>query len=161
MSKFILKYVFFLTVFISCFLSVYSESMSFGSKITYNSKSGSTLLAFSKKIAAANYAQRYDSVTSLSRKQAADTIQTRIVRIYPSANDVYHLEIDLAQDQQNLTIAAYNLLGKKVLDIHQGGDKAGERKNYDMNTTSIPSGIYICVVQGDNFRFAEKFYLSK
>ncbi|MBI3258287.1 MAG: T9SS type A sorting domain-containing protein [Ignavibacteriae bacterium] len=161
MSKFILKYVFFLTVFISCFLSVYSESMSFETKFGYNSKSGTTLLAFSKKMSGINYVQRYDTVSSLSRKQAADTIQTKINKIFPVGNDVYRVEIDLAQDQQNLTIAAYNLLGKKVLDIHQGGDKAGEKKTYDMNTTSIPSGIYICVVQGDNFRFAEKFYLSK
>ncbi len=135
--------------------------MSFGSKFSYNYRSGSTLLAYSKKIASANYVQRYDTVTSLSRKQAADTLQTKVNKIFPLGNDVYRLEIDLAQDQQSLTIAAYNLLGKKVLDIHQGGDKAGKDKTYDMNTTSIPSGIYICVVQGDNFRFAEKFYLSK
>lgn len=160
MSKFFLKYVFFLTVFISCFLSVYAESMSFESKFGYHSKSGSTLLTYSKKYSAGHLLQRYDTVSSVTRKQAADSVRTRIVKIYGS-NDTYHVEIDLAQDQQNLTIAAYNLLGKKVLDIHQGGEKAGEGKVYDINATAIPSGIYICVVQGDNFRFAEKFYLSK
>jgi hypothetical protein len=139
---------------------VYAESMSFESKIVYNSKLGNTLSAYSKKYLSGTILQRYDTVTSVSRKQAADSIRTRIVKIYGN-NDLYRLEIDLAQDQQNLTITAYNLLGKKILDIHQGGEKSGEGKTYEINTTAVPSGIYICVVQGDNFRFAEKFFVSR
>jgi len=160
MSKFFLKYVFFLTVFIFCFFSVYAESMSFQSNLAFTAKAGSNLIGYSKKYSSGTLLQRYDTVTSISRKQAADSIRTRIVKVY-GVGDLYHVEIDLNQDQQNLTISAYNLLGKKVVDIHQGGEKAGEGKTYEIITTSIPSGIYICVVQGDNFRYAEKFYVSK
>lgn len=160
MSKLFLKYVFFLTVFVSCFFSVYAESMNIQSKFAYNAKAGSNVMGYSKKYSSGTLLQRYDTVTSISRKQAADSIRTRIVKIY-GISDLYHVEIDLNQDQQNLTITAYNLLGKKVADIHQGGEKAGEGKTYDINTTAIPSGIYICVIQGDNFRFAEKFFVSK
>ncbi len=148
MSNSFIKYVFFLTIFCTLLSTrLYAAQ-------------NSTLYAYSKKALSASAAlQKYDTVTSISRKQAADTSVTRIKSI-KETKDGLTLTVELADDQQVLTVSAYNLLGKKVLDIYHGGEKAGTRE-YPLNTNSIPSGIYICVVQGDNFRLAEKFFVSK
>lgn len=148
MSKSFIKYGLFLTIICTAF-----TAQLFAAQNT-------TLYAYSKKtLSAASAMQRYDTVTSISRKQAADSSVTRIKSI-KETKDGLLLTVELADDQQNLIVSAYNLLGKKVLDIYHGGEKAGVRE-YPVNITSIPSGIYICVVQGDNFRLAEKFFISK
>jgi len=148
MSKSLIKYVLSLTILCTLF------------SVHMFAAQNSSLYAYSKKsISSATALQRYDTVTSISRKQAADTSITRIKSI-KETKDGLLLTVELADDQQNLIVSAYNLLGKKVLDIYHGGEKAGV-KEYPLNTNSIPSGIYICVVQGDNFRLAEKFFVSK
>ncbi len=96
----------------------------------------------------------------LNRTATDSTVGTRIVGIR-EGGDTFRLLFDLGEDQHNISINAYNLLGKKVVEIYQGSEKAGKGKDYNFNVSSLPNGIYICVVQGDNFRLAEKFVISR
>lgn len=103
-----------------------------------------------------------DSSFNANRRAILDTSRNnRIIGIRESSGGVYQLELDIADNQQNLSIGIYNLLGKKVIDVHQGGEFAGRSKMFDVNVQGIPNGIYMCIVQGDNFRLAEKFYVSR
>lgn len=97
---------------------------------------------------------------TVRNKVAEDTTQTRIVGIR-EGGDVFRLILDLGEEQHNISINAFNLLGKKVLEVYQGPERAGKAKEYLLNVASLPNGIYICVVQGDNFRLAEKFIISR
>ncbi|MFM7157973.1 MAG: T9SS type A sorting domain-containing protein [Bacteroidota bacterium] len=121
---------------------------------------------------AANYSKRImtggmflpgrDSASNAVRRAIIDTSKNnRIIGIRESSGGIYQLELDIADNQQNLSIGIFNLLGKKVIDVHQGGEFAGRSKMFDVNVQGIPNGIYMCIVQGDNFRLAEKFYVSR
>lgn len=106
--------------------------------------------------------QRHDSLAAVARRATADSSRpNRIVSIRENNSGLYQLELDISENQQNLQIGIFNLLGKRVLDVHQGAEYAGRSRMYDMNVQSIPNGIYVCIVQGDNFRLAEKFYISR
>jgi hypothetical protein len=103
-----------------------------------------------------------DSVSGIARRVSIDTSRNnRIIGIREHSGGIYQLELDISDNQQNLSIGIYNLLGKKVVDVHQGSEFAGRSKMFDINVQGIPNGIYMCIVQGDNFRLAEKFYVSR
>ncbi|MCS7169692.1 MAG: T9SS type A sorting domain-containing protein [Candidatus Kapabacteria bacterium] len=95
------------------------------------------------------------------RRAIADSLprENRIQSIR-EANGEYIIVVELISDQRRLDIGVYNLLGKRVVTIYQGRAAAGIRE-YPIPTASLPNGIYICVVQGDGFRLAQKFVLSR
>jgi hypothetical protein len=130
-----------------------------------NGKNSQAKLAatYSKKIMTGGmFSPGKDSVSGIARRAAIDTSRNnRIIGIREHSGGMYQLELDIADNQQNLTIGIYNLLGKRVIDVHQGSEFAGKSKMFDINVQGIPNGIYMCIVQGDNFRLAEKFYVSR
>jgi hypothetical protein len=130
-----------------------------------NGKSSQARLAatYSKKIMTGGmFSPSKDSVSGITRRVSIDTSRNnRIIGIREHSGGIYQLELDISDNQQNLSIGIYNLLGKKVVDVHQGSEFAGRSKMFDINVQGIPNGIYMCIVQGDNFRLAEKFYVSR
>lgn len=60
----------------------------------------------------------------------------------------------------DVDIAAYNLLGKRVLEIFTGELK-NQETDFTFNISGLHSGIYLCIVKGDNFKQAEKFVVSR
>ncbi len=101
------------------------------------------------------------SLQQSDRRTIADSLprENRIHSIRES-NGEYLLVIELATDQMRLDIGVYNLLGKRVATVYQGRAAAGVRE-YPIPTAGLPNGIYICVVQGNGFRLAQKFALSR
>ena len=98
--------------------------------------------------------------TSSTRRLHSDTVRVnRIVTTY-GQSDAYTITIDLVDNNDNLRISLFNLLGKKVLDIYSGEAAAGKFTR-DFNVSSVPKGMYLCVVRGDNFQLTEKFVLSR
>ncbi|MEY5130730.1 MAG: hypothetical protein RL734_797 [Bacteroidota bacterium] len=130
-----------------------------------NGKSSQAKLAatYSKKMMTGGmFSPSKDSVSGIARRVSIDTSRNnRIIGIREHSGGIYQLELDISDNQQNLSIGIYNLLGKKVVDVHQGSEFAGRSKMFDINVQGIPNGIYMCIVQGDNFRLAEKFYVSR
>lgn len=130
-----------------------------------NGKASHAKLAatYSKKIMTGGmFSPSKDSLLGIARRTSIDTSRnSRIIGIREHSGGIYQLELDISDNQQNLSIGIYNLLGKKVLDVHQGSEFAGKSKMFDINVQGIPNGIYMCIVQGDNFRLAEKFYVSR
>lgn len=130
-----------------------------------NGKNSQAKLAatYSKKIMTGGmFSPTKDSVSGITRRTSIDTSKNnKIIGIREHSGGVYQLELDLADNQQNLSVGIYNLLGKRVIDVHQGSEFAGRSKMFDINVQGVPNGIYMCIVQGDNFRLAEKFYVSR
>lgn len=77
-----------------------------------------------------------------------------------AAAEVLTVRIELARDEQQLEIGVYNMLGKKIMDVHRGATGRGIH-DYTMAIQDLPEGVYVCVMQGSDFRKAEKFYLSR
>ncbi len=95
------------------------------------------------------------------RRSTADSLprENRIHSIREN-NGEYLLVVELATEQPRLDIGVYNLLGKRVVTVYQGRAAAGVRE-FPIPTANLPNGIYICVVQGNGFRLAQKFVLSR
>jgi hypothetical protein len=52
------------------------------------------------------------------------------------------------------------MLGKKVKVFYNDQAKrSGEE--YTLNTSDMPTGMYLCIVQGENVRLREKFIVSR
>ncbi len=77
-----------------------------------------------------------------------------------AAAEVLTVRIELARDEQQLEIGVYNMLGKKIMDVHRGATGRGMH-DYTTAIQDLPEGVYVCVMQGSDFRKAEKFYLSR
>jgi hypothetical protein len=71
----------------------------------------------------------------------------------------HFLIVELASEQRRLEIAVYNLLGKRVATVYQGKASPGVHE-YPIPSAGLPNGVYICVVQGDGFRLAQKFVVA-
>ncbi len=112
--------------------------------------------------AAPTKAEGTPSISSQGERRAvADSLprENRIQSIRETA-DGHVVTVELAVEQNRLDIGVYNLLGKRVVTVYQGKAAAGIRE-YPIPTGGLPNGIYICLVQGDGFRLAQKFVLSR
>lgn len=77
-----------------------------------------------------------------------------------AASEVLTVRVELARDEAQVEIGVYNMLGKKIMDVHRGGSGRGVHE-YTTAIQDLPEGVYVCVMQGADFRKAEKFYLSR
>lgn len=77
-----------------------------------------------------------------------------------ASGDVFTTRIDLMTDEPLIEIGVYNMLGRRVMDIYKGASGRGMHE-FTQSLSELPDGIYICVLQGDNFRKAEKFYFRR
>jgi hypothetical protein len=99
-------------------------------------------------------------VLQAERRTVADSLprEHRIQGIR-EANGEHFLIVELASEQRRLEIAVYNLLGKRVATVYQGKASPGVHE-YPIPSAELPNGVYICVVQGDGFRLAQKFVVA-
>ncbi len=99
-------------------------------------------------------------VLQAERRTVADSLprEHRIQGIR-EANGEHFLIVELASEQRRLEIAVYNLLGKRVVTVYQGKASPGVHE-YPLPSAGLPNGVYICVVQGDGFRLAQKFVVA-
>jgi hypothetical protein len=74
--------------------------------------------------------------------------------------DQFSTKVELVDEQAVIDVGIYNMLGKKVIDVYRGGATKGPH-DYSVGVSDLPEGVYICILQGENFRRAEKFYLSR
>ena len=77
-----------------------------------------------------------------------------------AASEVLTVRVELARDEAQVEIGVYNMLGKKIMDVHRGSTGRGIHE-YTTAIQDLPEGVYVCVMQGADFRKAEKFYLSR
>lgn len=94
------------------------------------------------------------------RKVELDTVSgTQIERIWYSQTEL-NVEINQAGKQQEISITVYNMLGKEVLDVYKGTSSSSQKEIFS-KPFNLPNGIYICVLQGKNFKDSEKFIISR
>lgn len=100
-------------------------------------------------------------VTKNKVNGANDTAKTdsRIVSVH-ATSDVITAKVDIAIEQPQVDLAIYNMLGKRMSEVYKGPASRGEHE-YVSSISDLPEGVYICILQGSNFRRAEKFYLSR
>jgi hypothetical protein len=108
--------------------------------------------ALAKRTAAKN-SSKTQLATDTSKKES----RILFARV---ASDVFSARVELANDESQTEIGIYNMLGKKMMDIHRGALSHGQH-DFTLNVPEVPDGVYICIMQGSDFRRAEKFFISR
>ncbi len=89
-----------------------------------------------------------------------DSVTSNIITKVWYASTELKVEVYQVVKQQEITITVYNMLGKEVLVVYKGTSSSQQKEEYSA-TFNLPNGIYICVLQGKNFRDSEKFIISR
>lgn len=89
---------------------------------------------------------------------AADT-SSQIVKIW-NRGDQFYIQLNLADYNSDVSLSAYNLIGKEVKKIYHGAAKS-KGEYYEFSSEEMPNGVYFCILQGKNFRSVSKFIISK
>lgn len=93
------------------------------------------------------------------QEETTDTtaIKNRIVSVVKISSK-YYVEVELEEQNTQIEIKVFNMLGKLVVDVYNGSANNGDKFDFDAN---LLNGIYICVLIGPNIRDAEKFIVSR
>lgn len=121
--------------------SYYSSSESFGSGIR-----GMEIDYFLAKT----------RISSIVEQDTA--VENRIEYIRQIGTD-YEVKTSIKDRDVQIQLFVFNMIGKIVLEIHEGFPVPGDE--YLIDGSKLPQGIYICVLQGRNFRDTEKFVVSR
>lgn len=75
-------------------------------------------------------------------------------------SEVFSARVELASDEAMVDISIYNMLGKRVMEVFKGASSRGVHE-HTQSISELPEGVYMCVMQGSNFRKAEKFFFNR
>lgn len=100
---------------------------------------------------------RSQAKTANGRDSAISTPRFLSTRV---ASEIFVARIEMAVDEPLVDIAIFNMLGKRVLDVYKGSSARGIHE-HTQSVSDLPEGVYMCVMQGTNFRKAEKFFFSR
>ncbi|MFA7325611.1 MAG: hypothetical protein WC121_03040 [Candidatus Kapaibacterium sp.] len=92
--------------------------------------------------------------------QDTSRAKSEITRVYTRDNLKFYIEIKLKEDLIPIKLQIYNMLGNLVKDVHDG-TVVGKQVEFDFDASNLPNGFYLCILQGPNFRDAEKFTISR
>lgn len=86
--------------------------------------------------------------------------KNEIIKVYTRDNLKFFVEVKLKEDLIPIKIQIFNMLGNLVKDVHNG-TVVGKEVEFNFDATNLPNGFYLCILQGPNFRDAEKFTISR
>jgi hypothetical protein len=109
------------------------------------------------------YAQSRDSNPDQNRlTQSDEVVDTfRLTSAYPNPfNPTTQFTLTLEQ-RQNVLIEVYNLLGRRVAQLHDGQLEAKERHTFTFEADNLPSGLYLIRTVGATFSNTQQVTLLK
>lgn len=65
------------------------------------------------------------------------------------------------RNEQEVTIAIFDLLGRRIATLHDGALSAAENHTFRFDATDLPSGVYLYTVQGESFKESREIVLMK
>ncbi len=104
--------------------------------------------------------------TQVNPAKIIDTTSVnKIIKIWENNSGILNVIANLEDGKKSIKINVYNMLGKEVKKIFSGipVNKNSNGEYYFSSETALelPRGVYILVIQGAEFRIAEKFILTK
>lgn len=115
------------------------------------------------ELKAAQPAENQQNKTNITKLDT--TNKNKIVKIWENNSGVLNITAKLNDNKKNIKVIVYNMLGKEVSILFNGVpvNKNSDGDYYFVSDTSLelPRGVYILVIQGIDFRIAEKFILTK
>lgn len=150
------KYLLLLLLIIFVSTSAFSQNNFVKSRNYKSDFSESTLLPI-KKIDGIKF-DYLNKVETENIVEADTALPNTISNIWYNSNEL-NITIHIPDKNKYISIKLYNMLGKEVMKIYEG-THTREDDAYVVQF-NLPNGIYICVLQGDNFRDAKKIIVSR
>lgn len=110
--------------------------------------------------------KQYDFEGSVSYSEPLDVFVDfdkpySLIPAYPNPfNPTTQFEISVPQTQPVL-IVVYNILGQKVLTLHQGQMTANSPHRFSFDGSGMASGLYVVQIVGENFKNNMNIHLLK
>lgn len=83
--------------------------------------------------------------------------QNKIEKVWSDGIN-YYVSIRLEEDNTQIQLKLFNMLGKEITGIYEGSADDGDVFEF---SSDLKNGIYICVLNGPNMRDAEKLIISR
>lgn len=99
------------------------------------------------------------SLTENTVDQDSSKIRNEVRKVYSRDQLTFFVEIQLKEYNIPIKILIFNMLGNLVKEVYNGTAIKGVEYNFD--ATNLPNGLYLCIMEGPNFRDAEKFTISR
>ena len=100
-----------------------------------------------------------NSTNRLFEVEADSTTTNKIDKVYNNG-EIYTVEIELSDYSSSIRLLVFNMLGNMVKTVHNG-QPLPANSVYQFDASNLPNGIYLCILEGPNFRDAEKFIISR
>ena len=94
------------------------------------------------------------------RTVEADSSVNNIIEKVYNNGELYTVEIQLNDYDNQIRILVFNMLGNLVKSVFEGNPLT-ENSVYQFDASNLPNGVYLCILEGPNFRDAEKFIISR
>ncbi len=99
------------------------------------------------------------SIVPKVEQEADSTIKNEIVSLYSRDQIDFNVRISLSEYNIRIKLLVFNMLGNLVKEVFIG--VATEGPEYPFDASNLPNGLYLCILEGPNFRDAEKFTISR
>jgi hypothetical protein len=107
-----------------------------------------------------NTDSKYSNSIIQKVEQGADSsTKNEIVSLYSQSQIQFFVKIELAKYNVEIKLLIFNMLGNLVKEAFVGIATKGVE--YDFDASNLPNGLYLCILEGPNFRDAEKFTISR
>lgn len=155
-----MKY-YILLISITLLITFYNSNSQVNSTDLNHSKSNSlkTLIVTENKGPNGTIIDSKQIIKTASINQDTASIKNEILSVYTSDNLKFYVKIKLKEYIIPIKIQIYNMLGNLVKEVYSG--TAIEDVEYPFDASNLPNGFYLCILQGPNFRDAEKFTISR
>ena len=108
-------------------------------------------------------------VSNNSKKREVQVAETQpknsIKNIFEGDDGILNISLELIDEKTEVKISVFNMLGKEVRKIYQGLPLEKDDEGYFIFASkaplNLPKNVYILVVQGNTFRIADRFVVTK
>lgn len=100
-----------------------------------------------------------NSLVPKVEQEADSTTKNEIVSVFSSNQIDFRVKIKLVEYNISIKLLIFNMLGNLVEEVWVG--VATEGPDYPFDASNLPNGLYLCILEGPNFRDAEKFTISR
>jgi len=100
-----------------------------------------------------------NSIVPMVEQEADSTAKNEIVSLYSSDQINFRVDIALSEYNVQIKLLIFNMLGNLVEEVFVGVATKGV--DYPFIASNLPNGLYLCILEGPNFRDAEKFTISR
>lgn len=151
-----------LTILSFCFLSLsnsFSQSFNHLTNISGNSKKTVIQANSNQNLHGTKFDSDEYSKSEISVNQDSSRIRNEIRKVYSRDQLKFIVQIQLTEYNIPIKIHIFNMLGNLVKEVYKG--TAIKDVEYDFDASNLPNGLYLCILEGPNFRDAEKFTISR